>query len=353
MIKITGLNKTFRSKSGDVDAVNGVNLTVNDGEIFGVIGYSGAGKSTLVRCINLLEVPDFGKIEVNGETLFEHFPDSGEKKPKMLTGKALSAARRGIGMIFQHFNLLDRSTVFDNVAYPLKYCGISNEDIGKRVAELLALVGLSDKTNAYPSELSGGQKQRVAIARALANRPSVLLSDEATSALDPDATEQILSLLKELNKTLGLTIVLITHEMSIIKAVTDRVAVMEDGKVVEEGDTYNVFSKPQAAITKKFVASASALSKLDGLISNDGALARARESGHLIKLTFDKESVGDAVISELSRKFSVNVSIILANVDILQAGTLGNLVSVIDGSDENIDAALAYLRECNVGVEVI
>ena len=353
MIQITDLCKTFRHKSGNVDAVNGVSLKVNDGEIYGVIGYSGAGKSTLVRCINLLEIPDFGKIEVNGETLFEYFPDSGEKKPKILKGKELSAARRGIGMIFQHFNLLDRSTVFDNVAYPLKYSGISREDIKKRVDELLMLVGLSDKTDVYPSQLSGGQKQRVAIARALANKPGVLLSDEATSALDPEATEQILTLLKELNKNLGLTIVLITHEMSIIKSVTDRVAVMEDGKVVEEGNTYDVFSKPQANITKKFVASASALSKLDDLIKNDESLKEAQKNGRLVKFTFDKDSVGDAVISELSRKFSVNVSIILANVDILQAGTLGNLISVIDGDDKSIGEAFEYLRSCSVGVEVI
>ena len=353
MIQITDLCKTFRHKSGNVDAVNGVSLKVNDGEIYGVIGYSGAGKSTLVRCINLLEIPDFGKIEVNGETLFEYFPDSGEKKPKILKGKELSAARRGIGMIFQHFNLLDRSTVFDNVAYPLKYSGISREDIKKRVDELLMLVGLSDKTDVYPSQLSGGQKQRVAIARALANKPGVLLSDEATSALDPEATERILTLLKELNKNLGLTIVLITHEMSIIKSVTDRVAVMEDGKVVEEGNTYDVFSKPQANITKKFVASASALSKLDDLIKNDESLKEAQKNGRLVKFTFDKDSVGDAVISELSRNVSVNVSRILANVDILQAGTLGNLISVIDGDDKSIGEAFEYLRFCSVGVEVI
>jgi len=354
MIKITNLNKTYRSKTGDVYAAKNVTLSINDGEIYGIIGYSGAGKSTLVRCINLLEVPDSGTIEVNGQTLFDSsVGDDGKIKACVVKGKKLSEARRGIGMIFQHFNLLDRSTVFDNVAYPLKYCGIKKEEISSRVTELLDLVGLSDKKDAYPSQLSGGQKQRVAIARALANRPSVLLSDEATSALDPDATESILSLLKELNHKLGLTIVLITHEMSIIKTITDRVAVMENGEVVEQGDTYDVFSKPKADITKKFVNSASALSKLDELLENDEFLRNAKKNRRLIRLTFDKNSVGDAVISELSRKFSVNVSIVLANVDILQAGTLGNLVSVIDGREDDIEAALDHLCECSVGVEVI
>ena len=353
MISIENLNKTYRSKTGNVEAVRDVSLEIKEGEIYGIIGYSGAGKSTLVRCINLLEVPDSGKITVDGTVMFEKDQTDAKSRTYELKGKELAAARRGIGMIFQHFNLLDRSTVFDNVAYPLKFCGISKEKISERVDEMLKLVGLSEKRNAYPSELSGGQKQRVAIARALANGPKVLLSDEATSALDPEATESILSLLKELNKKLGLTIVMITHEMSIIKAVTDRVAVMENGFVVEEGDTYDVFSKPKAEITKKFVLSSSALSKLDELVRNDEAIKEARDAGKLIRLTFDKNSVGEAVISELSRTFSVNVSIVLANVDILQAGTLGNLVSIIDGKQEDIEAAMNYLAECNVAVEVI
>ena len=354
MIRIENLNKTYKSKTGDVEAAKDVTLDIKEGEIYGIIGYSGAGKSTLVRCINLLEMPDSGKISVDGEVLFETgVSDKGKTVVSALKGKRLAAARRGIGMIFQHFNLLDRSTVFDNIAYPLKYCGIPHAEISKRVDEMLELVGLSDKRDAYPSELSGGQKQRVAIARALANRPKVLLSDEATSALDPEATESILSLLKELNKKLGLTIVMITHEMSIIKAITDRVAVMENGYIVEQGDTYDVFSKPQAEITKKFVISSSALSKLSELIENDAAIKDARDNNKLIRLTFDKNSVGEAVISELSRKFTVNISIVLANVDILQAGTLGNLVSIIDGKPENIEAALNYLAECNVSVEVV
>ena len=226
MIEIKNLNKTYHLKSGDVEAAKNVSLTIEDGEIYGIIGYSGAGKSTLVRCINLLEVPDSGEITVNGVRLtrMENTP-KGEVL-KRVSDKELNKARHGIGMIFQHFNLLDRSTVFDNIAYPLKYSGKSRQEIRERVHELLELVDLKDKENVYPSQLSGGQKQRVAIARALANNPGVLLSDEATSALDPEATESILNLLKKLNKQLGLTIVLITHEMTVIKTICSKVAVM-------------------------------------------------------------------------------------------------------------------------------
>lgn len=245
MINIQHMNKTFHLKTGDVEALNDVSLNIEAGQIYGVIGYSGAGKSTLVRCINLLETPDSGSLTVgdSGEIVIQN------GKP-MVSGKALKERqlgklRRGIGMIFQHFNLLDRSTVFENIAYPLRYSGMKKEEIDKRVTELLALVDLTDKRDTYPSQLSGGQKQRVAIARALANNPQILLSDEATSALDPDATEAILTLLKQLNEKLGLTIVLITHEMAVIKAICHRVAVMEHGKVVEEGDVYDIFANPQ------------------------------------------------------------------------------------------------------------
>ncbi len=349
MIEIKNLSKTFHLKGQDVQALNDVSLSIAEGEVYGVIGYSGAGKSTLVRCLNLLEVPDSGEIEIDGTTMFSTLKGGRFE----LKGKELNQARRGIGMIFQHFNLLDRSTVFDNIAYPLKYTGMSKEDISKRVLELLELVDLSDKAYVYPSQLSGGQKQRVAIARAIANNPKVLLSDEATSALDPDATESILALLKDLNAKLGITIVIITHEMSIIKTITDKVAVMENGCVVEEGDTYSVFSKPRAPITKKFVATTSNLGKLDSLIANDPSLQEAAAGGKLVKLTFDKDSVGDAVISQLSRQFNVNTNIVLANIDILRAGTLGSLVCAFSGSDEDIARSMTYLSENHVGLEVI
>ena len=351
MINIQHMNKTFHLKTGDVEALNDVSLNIEAGQIYGVIGYSGAGKSTLVRCINLLETPDSGSLTVG---------DSGEigiqnGKP-MVSGKALKEKqlgklRRGIGMIFQHFNLLDRSTVFENIAYPLRYSGMKKEEIDKRVTELLALVDLTDKRDTYPSQLSGGQKQRVAIARALANNPQILLSDEATSALDPDATEAILTLLKQLNEKLGLTIVLITHEMAVIKAICHRVAVMEHGKVVEEGDVYDIFANPQQPITRKFIASSSALGKAEKMIADGSPMMQVKPGEKLVRLTFRQDSVGDSVISKISRRFHANLNIVLANVDILQGHPLGAMIAVIGGDD--VDSALEYLRAHQISVEVM
>lgn len=350
MIEIKNLNKTYHLKTGDVEAIKNVSLEINDGEIFGIIGYSGAGKSSLVRCINLLEIPDSGDISVDGIKLTYNEPD--EKKGirmRTINSKGLQAARRNIGMIFQHFNLLDRSTVFDNVAYPLKYTKKTKEEIENRIDKLLELVDLKDKKYVYPSQLSGGQKQRVAIARALANNPRVLLSDEATSALDPEATEAILNLLKKLNKELGITIVVITHEMSVIKTICHRVAVMEEGKVVELGNVYDIFSNPQQPITKKFISSTSALSKIDLLIHEDEELTNPL-NGKLIKLQFGKDSVGDALISDVSRRFNVNINIVLANVEILQGSSLGSMIALIKGEDDNINKALDYIKKNHVNV---
>ena len=343
MIELKNISKVYHLKSGDVDAVKNVNLTINDGEIYGVIGYSGAGKSTLVRCINLLEVPDSGEITVNGTKLT--WTDQNGKFAH-LSNHDMKKVRKGIGMIFQHFNLLDRSTVFDNIAYPLKYSGLSKGQISSRVFELLNLVGLSEKANVYPSQLSGGQKQRVAMARAIANNPKVLLSDEATSALDPDATESILSLLKELNKKLGLTIILITHEMAVIKSICTKVAVMEKGAVVEEGDVYSIFAEPKQAITKKFIASQSSLSKI-GKFGKNGFI-NLTDGAKLIKLQFLKDAVGDALISEISRRFNVNLNIVLANVDIIQDSPLGEIIVVMKGEGKNISDAIDFLRTQNV-----
>lgn len=351
MINIQHMNKTFHLKTGDVEALNDVSLNIEAGQIYGVIGYSGAGKSTLVRCINLLETPDSGSLTVgdSGEIVIQN------GKPmvggKALKEKQLGKLRRGIGMIFQHFNLLDRSTVFENIAYPLRYSGMKKEEIDKRVTELLALVDLTDKRDTYPSQLSGGQKQRVAIARALANNPQILLSDEATSALDPDATEAILTLLKQLNEKLGLTIVLITHEMAVIKAICHRVAVMEHGKVVEEGDVYDIFANPQQPITRKFIASSSALGKAEKMIADGSPMMQVKPGEKLVRLTFRQDSVGDSVISKISRRFHANLNIVLANVDILQGHPLGAMIAVIGGDD--VDSALEYLRAHQISVEVM
>jgi len=357
MIEINHLNKTFVLKKSNINAVNDVSLHIKDGEIFGIIGYSGAGKSTLVRCINFLERPESGTISIEGFGTVR--ADKGklflskEEKEKKLSDADLRRLRRSIGMIFQHFNLLDRETVFDNIAYPLKYTGLDRLEIQAKVNELLKLVNLEDKRNVYPSQLSGGQKQRVAIARALADSPKVLLSDEATSALDPDATESILHLLKELNHQLGLTIVIITHEMAVIKEAADRVAVMEDGRVVEEGDVYNVFAHPQQIITKKFVESSSGLSNIDKLIATKAVSVREEDDRKLIKLIFTKDAVGNALISEVSRNYNVDVSIALANVDVVSGSALGGIIAEISGLPENIKNAVNFFQEHGVEVEVI
>ena len=357
MIELSHISKTYVAPDKNVIALEDVNIRVEAGQVYGIVGYSGAGKSTLVRCINFLERPDAGSIRIDGFGTIEvrdgnafYTPESGGQAVR-LTENHLKTLRRDLGMIFQHFNLLDRNTVFDNIAYPLKYTGRSKEEIRARVLELLELVDLRDKVNAYPSELSGGQKQRVAIARALANNPKILLSDEATSALDPDATESILKLLKDLNRKLNLTIVLITHEMAVVKSICDRVAVMENGHVVEEGDVYEVFSNPQQPITKKFVNTSSGMGQINRLIRENSSVLDPDAT--LVQCTFSKESVGEALVSDVSRRFGVNVNIILGNVELLRGNPLGGLVVLIDGEEEKRKAVIEYLRAHDVRVEVI
>ncbi|MGM9941191.1 MAG: methionine ABC transporter ATP-binding protein [Bulleidia sp.] len=357
MIQIRNLSKTYHLNRKNIHAVHDVSLDIQDGEIYGIIGYSGAGKSTLIRCLNYLEIPDSGSITMNdfgtitgrdGQlTLTKNGTTS------KLSSKQLRTLRRSTGMIFQHFNLLDRSTVYDNIAYPLKYTGMKQEDITSRVDELLELVDLKEKKYAYPSQLSGGQKQRVAIARALSNNPEVLLSDEATSALDPDATASILKLLKDLNRRLGITIVLITHEMSVIRSIADRVAVMENGKVVEEGDVYDIFASPKQPITRKFTESASGLSNIGKLIENNTVDLNNTPEKTLYRLTFTKNSVGHALISKISRDYNVDVNIMLANVDVVNHDALGGIIASIEGKAEDTAAAVSFLHDCGVRTEVI
>lgn len=240
-IEVKQLYKTFHTKKQDIEVLKGIDLSVEKGEIYGIVGFSGAGKSTLVRCINRLEEPDSGSVRI------------GDKEITALGKAQLNEQRRKIGMIFQQFNLFDSMTVAQNIAYPLKLTGASSKEADARVEEMLALVGLTEKKNAYPGELSGGQKQRVGIARALANRPDVLLSDEATSALDPQTTLSVLDLLKEINKKLGLTIILITHELEVIKYTCHRMAVMEDGKILEKGPVRDIFQNPECATARNFI----------------------------------------------------------------------------------------------------
>ncbi|MFV0413621.1 MAG: methionine ABC transporter ATP-binding protein [Oscillospiraceae bacterium] len=266
MIELVDVKKEFQTAAGCVRALEGVSLKVERSDIYGVVGYSGAGKSTLIRCINLLEKPDSGRVLVQGRDITGY------------SQKNLEKTRQGIGMIFQHFNLLRSKTVYENIAFPLRYLRKGKREIDEKVQELLSLVGLTDKAGSYPSQLSGGQKQRVAIARALANDPQILLSDEATSALDPQTTDSILQLLRELNRRLGLTIVIITHEMHVVKEICNKVAVMEEGKIVEHGDTFTVFSNPQTNITKRFTSSLFKVDSAEKLLGQIN-LARVLQNG--------------------------------------------------------------------------
>jgi len=346
MIELVQVNKTFRTgqPSGaayTVHAVDNVSLTVEDRDIFGVIGFSGAGKSTLVRCINLLERPDSGQVLVDGRDL------------TLLSPAELRRERKKIGMIFQHFNLFRSRTVGGNVAFPLKYTGLSKEAVARRVAELLELVGLSDKAGAYPSQLSGGQKQRVGIARALASEPSILLCDEATSALDPQTTQSILALLKELNRKLGLTIVIITHEMNVVKAICSHAVVMDQGRLVERGSVFDLFSNPQMPITRDFIATTSPLRKIYDLLKEDSPITRLAPGQRLLRFTYVGRNTVDALISKASVRFGVQINIIFGDLDIIQDTPVGGLINILDGEPAAIDATVAWFTQQGVRVEEV
>ena len=341
MIQLEHITKTFRSGSASVEAVKDVSLTIHDGEIYGIIGFSGAGKSTLVRCINLLERPTEGKVLVDGKEL------------TALSEAQLRQARKKIGMIFQHFNLLPSRTVFGNIAYPLKGSGLSKAEIAQKVRQLLELVDMTEKENAYPSQLSGGQKQRVAIARALANNPTVLLCDEATSALDPQTTHSILQLLKRLNQQLGITVVLITHQMDAVKEICGRVAVMESGKVVEEGDVFSIFAEPKQPITKEFIRPTSNLYRINELLESDSETVQIKPGEKLVRFSYREKNVSEALVSEISRNFHLNVNIIYSQIELIQGAPLGGLVAILSGKADEMEAAIQWLLSKNVKVEVI
>lgn len=341
MIRLEHVTKTFQTKNGNVHAVKDVSLEIQDGEIFGIIGFSGAGKSTLVRCINLLEKPESGSV------IFE------EKDLLKLSDKELREQRQQMGMIFQHFNLMRSRTIYENIAFPLRHMKLKEEEIHQRVTSLLELIELADRKDSYPSQLSGGQKQRVAIARALASRPKVLLCDEATSALDPHTTQQILQLIKRINKELNLTVVLITHEMAVVKDICDRVAVMEDGQVVEEGNIVDVFSNPQRPVTKNFINTTNNLGKIDELIEANHPLMQIDANQKLVKLSYQSGNTKEALISTLSRDYKVDCSIIFGNVEIVHDVPFGTLVCVLTGEEENIKNALEVCRKNEVSVEVM
>jgi len=338
MIKISQLSKQFKLGIELIDAVDQINLTIKTGEIFGVIGYSGAGKSTFVRLINRLEEPTNGSIIVDGEEL------------TTLNKKDLRIKRQDIGMIFQHFNLLWSRTVQENIAFPLEIAGVERVERNERVKQLIDLVGLTGKEDAYPSQLSGGQKQRVGIARALANRPKLLLCDEATSALDPETTDSILSLLVDINKKLGLTIILITHEMHVIQKICHNVAVMENGRIVEQGAVLDLFSNPSHQVTKRFVEQV--MGKPDEEVT-DETLLQSVSTGKLLKLQFIGESTNQSLISQVAKKFAIELNILQGNIKQTQAGPYGSLYVHITGDDQLIDEAIAYIQTTTVKVEVI
>lgn len=341
MIEIKQLSKSFQSAKNTVHAVRDVSLTIRDGEIFGIIGFSGAGKSTLVRCINLLERPTAGSVCIDGRDLTG------------ISAKELREARKKIGMIFQHFHLMPSRTVFDNVAYALQGSGKRKDEIREKVRGLLETVEMSDRELAYPGQLSGGQKQRVAIARALANDPGILLCDESTSALDPQTTKQILNLLKRLNRALGISIVVITHEMAVVKEICDRVAVMDHGRVIEEGTTFSVFAAPREPLTKEFISTTSHLKKIHELIAAESP-ATALQPGEMIaKLSYKERSVSEPLISTISQKFGIVVNVIFADIDFIQGAPIGGTVGIFSGERTRIAQAVEYLLDKNVEVEVI
>jgi len=339
-VRLESISKAFETDSSRVIALKEVSLHVAPGEIFGIIGLSGAGKSTLVRCINMLEVPDQGKVYVDGTEI------------SALGSRELREVRKKIGMIFQHFNLLSSRTVLENVIFPLEIAKLPKPERARRGEKLLELVGLEDKKDAYPSQLSGGQKQRVGIARALANDPKVLLCDEPTSSLDPQTTRSILRLLDTINKNLGLTIILITHEMEAIRQICDKVAVIEDGKVVESGRVIDVFISPDHETTKAMIRGSSHIDAPDWAIEILEASAKASDR-QVVRLSFVGESAGRPVISSIARDFGVDINILTAQIDHMKSVPFGVMLVELSGNSGGIEKSIDYLRRLGVSVDVI
>lgn len=334
MIELKNVSKVFSDGTQEIVAVDDVSLHIDEGEIFGIIGYSGAGKSTLVRTLNGLEQPTSGSITVAGKEL------------SRLSGKQLRQSRQKIGMIFQHFNILWSRTVVENIMFPLEIAGVPKKDRLERAQELVRLVGLDGREGAYPSELSGGQKQRVGIARALANDPDVLLCDEATSALDPKTTDDVLELLLDINRRLDLTIVIITHEMEVIRKICDRVAVMQGGRVVETGKTTDIFQNPKEKITREFI-------QQDEDEDIDQLLSDFREyfpEGRILRVTYPGNQSRAPIISRVSREFNVDINIIRGSIYTTQNSPVGTLYVQVFGGESDVDRAIDELQALNTEV---
>lgn len=339
MIELKHINKSY---DGHITALDDINLTIQDSEIFGIIGQSGAGKSTLIRCINMLEPPTSGEVLINGKDMTK------------LSQKELREERKHIGMIFQHFNLLSSRTVYENVAFPLELAKVPKAEQEKRICSILELVGLTEYRNKYPAQLSGGQKQRVGIARAIVSDPSVLLSDEATSALDPETVKSILQLLKDINKKLGITIIMITHQMEVIKQIADRVAVIENGRIIEESSVVDLFTAPKTETSRKFIGS---------VISNDipeslqhmHFTPEKQHPGDLtaLRLSFRGDVADEPIVANLIRKYNLDVSILYGNIDYIHGVPFGKLIVTMDGNETDISAALSHLKNLPIESEVI
>ena len=338
MIELRHINKEFVVKKQQVQALQDVSLTINDGDIFGIIGFSGAGKSTLLRMVNALETPTSGDVLIDGVNI------------NALSHNELRQVRKGIGMVFQSFNLLNSKTVYDNIAIPLRLNKVDQTTIDKRVKELLEFVNLPDKANAYPTQLSGGQKQRVGIARALATNPSILLCDEATSALDPETTEAILALLKRINQEFNITVLVVTHEIQVIKEICNRVAVMEHGRVVETGTVLDVFSHPTEAMTKRFVQTVIPERIPDSIVANLQADTRHYE---LIEVRFLGNTVTKHVIYEINRTLAVETNIIFASVNQLQDSALGIFILQVVGDEATIQSVKEFISQNGLEWEVV
>ena len=335
MIKLKNITKTYIVNNQEFHAVNDVSININKGEIYGIIGYSGAGKSTLIRIINQLSKQESGEVIIEGQNIGKY----SEKEIRLL--------RRKIGMIFQHFNLMTSKTVYENIEFPLIISKYNKIERQQRIKELLSIVGLQDKANSYPKELSGGQKQRVAIARALANNPNILLCDEATSALDPKTTDEIIKLLKEINKNYNLTIVMITHQMEVAQKLCHRLAVMADGKIVEENDVRQIFENPRNKITKTFISNVENVDIIKDVLND-------YPNGKIIKLTFTGKITTNAIISKLIKEIGLDINIVSANINYSQNGQIGYIYCHIDDNDKNLyNKLIEELNNNHVIVEVV
>ncbi|BBA93199.1 methionine ABC transporter ATP-binding protein [Streptococcus ruminantium] len=346
MIKLDNIDVTFHQKKRTIEAVKDVTIHVQQGDIYGIVGYSGAGKSTLVRVINLLQVPTAGKITIDEDVIYED-------DRVTLTSAQLRSKRREIGMIFQHFNLMAQMTAEENVAFALKHSGLSKQEKKEKVAKLLELVGLSDRSENYPSQLSGGQKQRVAIARALANDPKILISDESTSALDPKTTKQILSLLQELNEKLGLTIVMITHEMQIVKDICNRVAVMQDGRLIEEGSVLDIFSHPKEELTQDFIKTATGIDEALVKIYQQDIVKNLPKDSLLVQLKYSGSNTDTAIVNDLYKFYQVSANILYGNIEILDHTPVGEMVVILSGDSGQLHRALEAVAEAHVEVTIL